>query len=96
MRKRGRTDANQADIVKVLRKMGISVQSLSSIGDGAPDLLCGHRGKNVLLEVKDETRPPSEKRLTPDEAEWHAKWAGSVVVVESPEQALRAVLEESL
>ncbi len=92
MRHRGRTDANQTEIVEVLRKWGASVQVLSSIGNGCPDILVGHRGKNYLLEVKDEAKAPSEKRLTCVEASWHACWAGQVVVVESAQEALKYVL----
>ncbi len=92
MRRRGRTDANQSEIVKTLRKWGVSVQPLSSVGGGVPDLLCGFRGLNVLLEVKDESAKPSDKRLTPAEADWHIRWRGQVIVVESAQQALDVVI----
>ena len=49
MRRRPRVDANQAEIVAALRAAHCSVQSLASLGDGAPDLLVGHAGANVLL-----------------------------------------------
>jgi len=83
-----RTDRNQTEIVIALRKAGASVEFLHTIGRGVPDLLVGHRGCNYVLEVKDGTQIPSRRRLTNDEAEWHAKWRGSVRIVESVEQAL--------
>lgn len=86
-----RVDANQTEIVRALRDVGASVQPLHAVGQGCPDLAVGYRGLNHFLEVKDGTRPPSERRLTRDERVWHEEWRGQVVVVNSVEEALRAV-----
>jgi hypothetical protein len=91
VRKRAKIDANQAEIVAVLRRAGCTVQSLATIGCGCPDLLVGVRGKNALLEVKDINQPPSKKRLTEDEWEWQRGWKGSVETIYSAEQALKVL-----
>ena len=91
MRLRARKDANQQEIVDVLRKWGVSVELIHMVGNGLPDILAGHRGINYLFEVKDGTRAPSERRLTGDEAAFHARWSGQVAVVESPQQALDVI-----
>ena len=91
MRRAARVDANQSDIVAALRNAGASVQPLHTVGDGCPDLLVGLKGRNFLLEVKDGSKPPSAQRLTTDQREWHLKWAGQSVVVNSPQAALCAV-----
>lgn len=78
-----KVDANQADIVKALRKMGASVQSLRKIGQGCPDLLVAWRQKHLLFEVKDGSKPPSQRQLTDDEKKWIAAWRGPVVIVTS-------------
>ena len=88
MRKHGRTDANQAAIVKALRKAGASVQSLASVGDGCPDLLVAYRERVFLVEVKDANQPPSKRKLTPEEKWWHETWRSRVYIVESVEEAL--------
>jgi len=80
-------DANQTAIVKALRDMGASVQILSAVGQGCPDLLVGYRGVNSMLECKDGDKKPSARKLTPDQVKWHAEWKGSVTIVESPMQA---------
>ncbi len=59
MRRNAKTDRNHADIIKALREIGCSVQSLHSTGRGCPDLLCGYHGRNILLEVKDGSLSPS-------------------------------------
>ncbi|HVQ52894.1 MAG TPA: hypothetical protein VMS92_22895 [Mycobacterium sp.] len=91
MRLRCATDANQADIVAALRAVGCSVQILAAVGKGCPDLLVSRSGVNYLLEVKDGSKPPSERKLTPDQVEWHRGRRGQVCVVTSVNEALRAV-----
>lgn len=87
-----RVDANQTQVVAALRKVGALVHPLSRVGDGVPDLLVSYRCELHLLEVKDGTLPPSRRALTPDEAEWHQRWAGPRVhVVTSVDEALRAI-----
>jgi hypothetical protein len=86
-----RTDANQSEIVAMLRKAGYSVTPTHMVGKGFPDLTVGKHGKVWLLEVKDGSKPPSARKLTDDEWKWHDAWRGHVAVVESPEQALEAV-----
>lgn len=74
-----------------MRGVGASVQSLAALGDGCPDLLVGYRGANYLLEVKDQAKAPSHRKLTDDQVRWHGAWVGTVVVVLSPWDALLAV-----
>lgn len=92
MRRAAKIDANQPAIVQALRAVGASVQSLAAVGKGCPDLLVGFRGSDYLLEVKDGGKPPSERRLTPSQVEWHGVWQGAPVpVVASVDDALRAI-----
>lgn len=89
MRTHARVDDNQPEIVDALRDAGASVEPrLSCLGGGVPDLLVGIRGVTTVFEVKDGNKPPSRRRLTDDEEEWHADWRGSKYVVESKEHAL--------
>jgi hypothetical protein len=91
MRSRGRQDGNQREIVDALIAVGASVQLLSDLGHGAPDLLVGWREVNTLLEVKDPAKPPSQRKLTPDQVIWHRNWRGQVVIVHSISEALEAI-----
>lgn len=86
-----KVDANQAAITAALRRVGASVQPLHTVGQGCPDLLVGYRGVNSVLEVKDGTKPPSAQKLTPDEANWHARWRGQVTIVRTVDEALTAI-----
>jgi hypothetical protein len=84
-------DRNHAEVVKALRQIGCTVQSLAPVGQGCPDILVGFRERNYVLEIKDGKKPPSERKLTPDEIHWHANWNGQKAVVGTVDEALRAV-----
>lgn len=90
-RRAARVDANHNEIVKALRAAGASVQSLADAGDGVPDLLVGFRGRNWILELKDGKKPPSHRRLTAPQIDWHAAWRGDVRTVLSPDEALHVI-----
>lgn len=60
-----RRDANEVEIVKALRKLGVKVWT-----DLPVDLLCFHRGRLFCVEVKDGSKPPSARKLTDREREF--------------------------
>lgn len=84
-----RRDANEPPIVEGLRDVGASVEHLNA--KGVPDLLVGYRGRNWLLEIKDPSRKPSERRLTEDQQVWHMLWQGQAVKIETLDEALAAI-----
>ena len=91
MRRAARIDANQPEIVAAYRGVGASVQILSAVGDGCPDLLVGFRMANYLVEVKDGAKPPSARRLTDDQIRWHDAWRAPVHIVTTVEDALDVI-----
>ena len=92
MRRAAKVDANHAEIVKALRKVGAFVQSLAAVGDGCPDLLVGFRKSTFMLEIKDGAKPPSARELTFDQIIWHTEWnGGPCMVVYSVPEALAAI-----
>ena len=94
MRRAAKTDRNQIEIVKAFRQIGATVQVLSAVGKGCPDILVGWRGRNALIEIKDGDKPPSARALTADQIRWHGQWAGQVIVAESVEDAVTKVAKE--
>ena len=88
MRRAARIDANHVEIVKALRAVGCSVQSLAAIGKGCADLMVSRHGRTICLEIKDGTKPPSARKLTPDEEKWIRAWRGKVAVVDTVRDAL--------
>jgi Holliday junction resolvase len=61
----------------------------SSLGCGFPDLVCGKGGTNYLIEIKDGSKPPSQRQLTKDELEFIGSFRGTVYVVECVEDVLK-------
>lgn len=83
MRHAARTDDNQPEIVKALRKVGVQVYYIKK----PLDLLCALGKRNVLIEVKDE-----DGRLTKEQVEFIASWPGELHICQTPEQAIRAMI----
>lgn len=93
MRRAARVDDNQPEIINAFRAMGATVQPLHMVGKGCPDIIVGMHGLNILVEIKDGSKPPSARQLTDDERDWHSKWRGNVEVVETLEDVAELVLE---
>lgn len=85
MRRAARRDDNETEIVKALRKAGAYVAYI----DSPCDLIVGFQNRTVLLEVKDGNKPPSARKLTPNEQKFHDEWTGGPLhVVTCIEEAL--------
>ena len=91
MRRIARTDDNQQQIVKQLRKLGCSVAITSMIGKGFPDFIVGYKGRNYMIELKDGKRKPSEKGLTMDEAKFFTAWSGQIDKCESLDEICKVI-----
>ena len=82
-----KVDANQAEIVKTFRALGARVAITSSAGDGMTDLIVQYsfplarlpRIETLLVEVKDGSKPPCERELTPKQEEFHAEFVCHIV-----------------
>lgn len=88
MRRAARIDENQPKIVAALVAIGCSVESLAAVGDGVPDLLVGYHNRNLLIEIKNPGKRPSQRRLTPAQVRWHDTWCGQRVVIETAQEAI--------
>ena len=87
-----KVDDNQREIVKKLRKIpGVTVSITSALGDGFPDIVVGYKGVNHLIEIKDGSKPPSRRKLTPAEGKFHGLWTGRVEICNSFEEVLKTL-----
>jgi len=92
-----KTDDNQQEIIDALRAVGATVQDLSKVGNGCPDILVGYKGgkyagflvyNNYLMEIKN---PDTKGKLNMLQKVWHMNWRGNVQVVRTVEEALRVI-----
>lgn len=78
-----KVDANQPELVELFRELGARVAITSSAGDGFPDLVVQYRHpynididkygvETYLVEIKDGSKPPSKRKLTAEQEEFHA------------------------
>lgn len=85
-----RTDRNQTEIVKALRRVGALVWIIAS----PCDLLVGFLGRFLTMEVKDGAKPPSARRLTKAEVEYELLCRAARLphyIVTNVEEALEAL-----
>lgn len=80
-------DANHNAIADYLRGIGWGVFSTAAQGNGFPDLLVYRPGFAALVEIKDGSKPPSARKLTPDEQQFAMTYTGPYVLALSPEDA---------
>jgi len=83
--RRGKPDANQAEIIKQLRDdYKIKVALTTMVGLGFPDFALGHYGENFLFECKDEGGV-----LRPSQVKFHKEWQGKIYTVRNIEDVIK-------
>ncbi len=91
IRRAAKVDENQGDLVDKIRSMGVSVAITSGAHDGFTDLVIGFGGITVLVEVKDGSKEPARRKLTPQQVTFHQSFKGAITVIENEEQAIELV-----
>ena len=88
-----RTDRNHSEIINAIRKIpNISVFSTHEVGKGFPDIVVGYKGINYLIEIKDGNKPPSARKLTDAELQFHSNWRGQIKIVNNLDEVLNLLL----
>jgi len=78
--------------MRELERAGWSVQSLSQVGNGVPDLLVATpEGETFLIEVKAPGRKLSERQRR-----WQSQWKGRIETVHSLDELARIVGAQGL
>lgn len=90
-RRAAKVDENQSALVELIRAMGVSVAITSAAHDGFTDLVIGFGGVTVLVEVKDGSKEPARRKLTPQQATFHGSFKGAITVIENEQQAVELV-----
>lgn len=88
----GCKDLNQGEIVLALTAAGASVLDATNAGLGFPDLIVGHVGRTLLLEVKNPKTYYGRQGFNERQQHFVENWKGGpVAIVETVEDALRAI-----
>lgn len=93
MRYAKRVDDNHAKVISEFRALvpEASVFDLSGAGRGVADLLVGLAGFNYLFEVKDGSKPPSARKLTKAQQEFHSGWKGQILTIHNANQMVAEI-----
>lgn len=83
VRRAARTDANHGEIIEAFRKCGFTVYDTSRLGGGFGDCVIAKLFRTAIVEIKDGTKPPSQRILTQPEQKFRDTWAGRYEIVES-------------
>lgn len=82
-----RVDKNQKAMVKVFRDLGAAVTHTHTVGKGFTDIVIAVQWLNCVVEIKDGSKPPSGRRLSPDEQTFFGWWPGLKAVCCNTEDA---------
>lgn len=83
-----KTDDNHQEIMDRFRGYGFSVFDTSRLPKFV-DCIIARYDLNALVEIKDGEKPPSARKLTPDEEDFHDNWKGLIYIVETFEDVDR-------
>ena len=91
-RRAAKSDANQPEIVKALRKAGWYVLIISQLKNCC-DLMISKNGRTIAIEVKDGTKSKSAQKLSEGEAKFMTQWQGEYKIIASLDdvEALNAI-----
>lgn len=80
-----RVDDIHGEVARIFRAFGFSVQDTSRVGGGFPDYVIGFRGKNYLVEVKNDTG--FGWKYTAAQKKFNESWNGQHITITSPAEA---------
>ncbi len=83
-----RRDTNHYEITRAFEACGFTVIDTSQVA-GFVDIVVGRRGLNFLIEIKDGSKPPSSRKLTPMEEDFHRDWRGQAHIINSVREVIR-------
>ena len=87
MRRDCRPDANHKEISNTFVRLGWSVLDIHQIPNSA-DILVGKWNHSIVIEIKDGSKPPSKRKLTPGEIRFRDRWRGDYRIVTCQQDVL--------
>ena len=86
-RRAAKVDDNQADVVKLFRKLGWTVLIISQLKNCC-DIIISKSGRTVAVEIKDGKKPPSQRKLSDGEIKFRDNWQGEYAIIETQEDVI--------
>ena len=86
-RRAAKTDDNQKEVVNLFRKLGWYVLVVSQLKNCC-DIIVSKNGYTCAIEIKDGSKTPSARKLSPGEQKFKDEWQGEWRLVESNDDVL--------
>ena len=83
-----RKDANHKEIADTFKKCGWSVLDVSQLKNCC-DIIVSKSKRTITVEIKDGSKPPSQRRLTEGEIKFRNNWQGEYALIKSSEDVLK-------
>lgn len=87
-RRAARKDANHNEITDCFFSLGYSVLDISQLKN-ACDAIVAKGKRTIAIEIKDGTKPPSQRKLSDGETKFKESWNGEWALIESIEDVLK-------
>lgn len=96
MRHAARTDSNQAEIIRALKSVGISVEYIKKPFDLA--IYNPRNRETAFAEIKNPERTSDDpnSRMTKAQLEFIARWPGKIYLFKTADDAVRQVIGEEM
>ncbi|WP_372857659.1 hypothetical protein [Pseudoalteromonas sp.] len=81
-RRAAKVDDNQKEVVALFRKLGWTVLIISQLKNCC-DIIISKNGRTVAIEIKDGSKPPSQRKLSDGEIKFRDSWQGEYALIET-------------
>jgi hypothetical protein len=81
MRRAARVDSNHSIVLGAFIACGCEAESTAAMGKGFPDIVAEQKstGRIFLVEVKDGNKPPSARKITKAQIEFHKRFTVHII-----------------
>ena len=87
-RRAAKKDANHNEVTDAFTSLGYSVLDISQLKNCC-DAIVAKAGKTIAIEIKDGSKPPSQRKLSEGEIKFRDNWLGRWALIESVEDVLK-------
>lgn len=87
-RRAARKDANHNEITDCFSSLGYSVLDISQLKN-ACDAIVAKGSRTIAIEIKDGSKPPSQRKLSSGEVNFKNRWNGEWALIESIEDVIQ-------
>ena len=80
-----RRDANEKELVKVLRAMGFTITNCAGFGEGHPDLILKKGRTTWYVEIKNPNTSYGKRGLSASQKKWESETGNTIHILRNEE-----------